>query len=300
MPSEEAQNIADIFDAVSGRVPNLLRSVLGELYSPEAGRRMGQAIGAFYQELTAAGLPPERAIQLAEDYASPFSLVRSMMGEGQGMVSVSHSESGEQPRRSRGGPSAPMGPAPLEALFNSRGTSDDAAPAAGDLDGVGWSLSAQALQAAGVLPGGPLTVEGITFHWPQARPGTPDNVACAGQEVVLPAQAGARRLGILGLATHGPAVGLASLRYADGHTQAIPLAFPDWTLNGGNEQPPQGTEVAIRMPRRNGRDGESTDIETVVFAMTVPLRPEVAPERLTLPARTDQGGLHVFAIALGA
>lgn len=59
--SEDARKIADILDAASRRVPALLRSVLDQMYSPEAERRRGQAIGDFYRELVAAGIPADRA-----------------------------------------------------------------------------------------------------------------------------------------------------------------------------------------------------------------------------------------------
>lgn len=301
MPSEDAQEVAEILDAVTGRVPNLLRSILDQLYSPDAGRRMGQAIGAFYRELIEAGLPPERALQLAEDYASPFGIVRSVLGDDGGAVAQGMSWSGRRQTRGGGreGRAASAGPAPLEAWFNNAGTSGDGAAAAADLDGVGWSLSAQALAEAGVMPGGTVTVDGLTFRWPAAAPGRPDNVDADGQEVRLPARPGSRRLGFLALATHGPWAGRATLHYADGRTQSIALSFPDWTLNGGEEVLPAGTRVAVRMPRRNSQDGEGTQVETMVFASIVPLQPEASVKSVTLPARADQGALHVFAVALG-
>jgi hypothetical protein len=305
VPSEDAQELADVLDAVAGRVPALLRAVLDQLYSPEAGRRMGQAVGSFYQQLTEAGVPAERALQLTEDYASPLGLLRSVLGEAGRGRTVSWSWAGEGPGRA---PAVRVrearrpraeGPAPLEAWFNNAGVSHDRAPEAADLDGLGWSLSAEALAEAGVVPGGTVTVEGLTFSWPSAQPGQPDNVRAEGQEVRLPERPGARRLGLLGLATHGPSAGVATLRYADGSVEPVALCLPDWTLNGGQGAVPSWARVAVRMPRRNGRDGRDTDVETMVFAVTVPLQPGKTVESVTLPARVDQGELHVFAVALG-
>lgn len=307
MPSEDAQQLADVLDAVTGRVPTLLRSVLDQFYSPEAGRRMGQAVGVFYKELTEAGLPPERALELTEGYASPFSLMRSVLGEaagaggGQGF-SWSYSQGGQRQRgRERKRPTAPTpaGPVPLEAGFDNAGTSDDGAADRADLDGVGWSLSAQALAAAHVVPGATVTVDGLEYRWPEARPGQPNNVEAHGQRVRLPAHPGAKRLGFLGLATHGPSAGLATLHYADGRTQAVALAFPDWALNGGEQQVPPGTQVAVRLPRRNSRDGDEDDGEFAVFSVALPLPGGETPDSVTLPAQVDQGALHIFAVVLG-
>ena len=305
MPSEDAQEVAEILDAVSGRVPALLRSVLDQVYSPEAGRRMGQAIGAFYRELTESGLPPERALELAENYASPLGILRSVMGEGGGSggqgMPWSWSSSSGRPKRTRPGaaPAQTAEPRALEDLFNNVGTSDDGAPASADLDGVGWSLSAQALAAAGVVPGGAVSVDGLSFRWPQAAPGRPNNVQVEGQRVLLPPRGNARRLGVLGLATHGPSVGLATLRSADGRTQSVALSFPDWALNGGQGDVPLGTQIAVRLPRRNGRENEDAGSGVMVFATSLPLPPGVPLESLTLPAQVDQGTLHIFALAFG-
>ncbi len=299
MPSKDVQDLSDVLDAVSDRVPPLLRSVLDQLYSPEAGRKMGQAIGAFYRELTEAGLPPERALKLAEQYASPFGIVNSLMGNGPGHgMSMSWSHSHTPSRRStRAAPSpTPKGPADLEACFNNTGTSDDEQPERADLDGAGWSLSRRALAAAGAVPGATLELEGVSFRWPGSAPGQPDNVEAEGQQVRLPNRPGATRLGILGLATNGPSIGLATLRYSDGRTQPFALGLPDWTLNGGEGELSIGTRVAVRMPRRNG--DEDTDVETLVFATILPLQADRVVETLILPERVDQGALHIFAVAL--
>jgi hypothetical protein len=294
VPSEDAQEIADILDAVSGRVPVLLRSVLDQLYSPEAGRRMGQAIGAFYRELVEAGIPADRALQLAEDYSSPFSMVRSVMGGDELHAMGGH---GPRPRHRAPDRPAPAPTGPLEQLWNNTGTSEDGNPGAADLDGVGWSLSAQALAACSLVPGGPVACAGFSFRWPEAGPGRPNNVAAEGQTVTLPARGGARRLGVLGLATHGPSAGVATLHYADGRQDPAALLLPDWTLHDGEGDPPAGVRVAARMPRRNGRDGPE-DTEVMLCVAEIPLDPERVLQSITLPRKADQGMLHIFALAL--
>src|SRR5262249_30870208 len=65
----------------------------------------------------------------------------------------------------------------LAALFDNAGVTDDTATDAGNFDGAGSSLSAQALAAAGVTPGGSIR----QFSWPSALAGQPDNVAAGGQ-----------------------------------------------------------------------------------------------------------------------
>ena len=160
-------------------------------------------------------------------------------------------------------------------------------------------MSAQPLEAAGVTPGGALTVDGLTFHWPQVAPGSPDNLVAAGQVVQLPAQPGATRLALLGLATCGPSAGEGVVRYADGSAEPFTLCLPDWTLNGGRASAVPA-RVAVRMPRRNARNGDLANLETIVFAAAIPLQPGRTAATVTLSARVDQGALHIFALALGA
>lgn len=68
MADKDIQDLGAILDTVSEKVPNLLREVLSSLYSPQAGSDMGKAVGAFYKELVAAGIPSEEAIKMARDY----------------------------------------------------------------------------------------------------------------------------------------------------------------------------------------------------------------------------------------
>ncbi|MCI8387422.1 MAG: hypothetical protein HFE63_03015 [Clostridiales bacterium] len=68
--STEAKEVSEMLDAVSAKVPNLIRELMSSLYSPEAGANMGKAVGAFYKELISAGMPEDIAIKMAQDYMS--------------------------------------------------------------------------------------------------------------------------------------------------------------------------------------------------------------------------------------
>ena len=57
-------------------------------------------------------------------------------------------------------------PGSLRASFDNVGLSPDNNMAVADYDGVGFSMSATALAAAGVTPGGTVTVDGIAHSWP--------------------------------------------------------------------------------------------------------------------------------------
>lgn len=65
---ESAKEIGEILDAVSDKVPKLISGIVSSLYSAEAGKNMGQAVGGLYKELLASGLPEDVAIEMAKNY----------------------------------------------------------------------------------------------------------------------------------------------------------------------------------------------------------------------------------------
>jgi len=193
----------------------------------------------------------------------------------------------------------PTGVIDLRPYANNAGISDDSAAAA-NFDADGYSYSAQALQAAGVSTGQPITVNGMTFGWPDTAPGQPDNVVAQGQAVTLTTPVSGTTLAFLGAADHGPAEGTGSVTYDDGVVQNFVLGFSDWTLNGGGAQPAYGNGIAATTPyRNNGAPGRQT-VQTYVFYAAVPLLVGKAVVQVTLPNVTDQGRLHIFAMAVAS
>lgn len=74
------KEIGELLDAVSGKLPNLVSGLMSSLYSPEAGKNMGKAVGSFYKELLEAGIPPEEAAKMAKDYMLSIKDVASNIG----------------------------------------------------------------------------------------------------------------------------------------------------------------------------------------------------------------------------
>jgi hypothetical protein len=121
-------------------------------------------------------------------------------------------------------PAAGAGPA---LPYDNAGTSDDANPGGADLDGGGASFSAQALAGAGWAPGATYTLDdGAQVSVPGGGAGQPDNVVATGQTVALRGTGAALDLVVTG--THGDTAGTATVHYADGGSQASPVAAPDW------------------------------------------------------------------------
>jgi predicted alpha-1,2-mannosidase len=184
------------------------------------------------------------------------------------------------------------------ATVNNAGISPDAKPAAANFDGVGFSYSSDALAAAGAKAGSTVTVNGLSYSWPNYPAGSPDNVIAQGQTVTV---SGSGRLAFLGAAANGTASGTVRITYTDGSTSTATLGFSDWTLGAGASQPAFGNQVAFSTPYRNSVGGDPQQINTYVFASTpITLDAGKTAQSVTLPSTVSGGQLHVFAIGVGA
>jgi beta-glucosidase-like glycosyl hydrolase len=185
------------------------------------------------------------------------------------------------------------------AAVNNTGISDDAHPTAANLDGGGASYSAQALAAGtpSLTPGATVSHDGLTFTWPNAQPGTPDNVVASGQTV--PLTGSGSTLGLLGAGDYGTASGTATITYTDGSTQSVPLSFADWWANA----PTAGDDILTSVPYINQPTGRQNQRVSIYYA-SLPLAAGKTPQYLTLPdvsqgAVTGQTAMHIFAVAIG-
>jgi alpha-galactosidase len=185
----------------------------------------------------------------------------------------------------------------LSDAYNNVGITDDSNTAPGNIDGSHSSLSAQALAAVGVVPGGAVTHDGMQFSWPNVPSGQVDNVVAQGQAFSVSGSGG--NLGFLATGTHGPASGTGTINYSDGSTQSFTLTLPDWYSS-----PPSGSDVAIAMTYRNRPDNTQQTHTVSVYLVKVPLEAGKTPSSVTLPDVSDSpvsSGpmLHVFGLAIG-
>jgi beta-glucosidase len=187
--------------------------------------------------------------------------------------------------------------ASLPAAFNNAGISDDADTPAGDLDGGGVSLSAQALAAAGLTPGATITHDGLTFTWPNAQPGTPDNVVAGGQTIAM--SGSGSTLGLIGTGDYGAASGNVTITYTDGTTQQFDVTFPDWWSNAA----PAGGDILASLPYINNPTGKQNQ-QVSLYYVGVPLQQGKTVKYVTVPdvsqsATSGQTAMHIFAVSVG-
>ena len=67
--SKDVNELREVLDTVSDRVPKLIKGLISTLYSKESGASMGQSVGAYYQELVASGIPQDAALEMAKSSA---------------------------------------------------------------------------------------------------------------------------------------------------------------------------------------------------------------------------------------
>jgi beta-glucosidase len=181
--------------------------------------------------------------------------------------------------------------ADLTAARDTVGVTDDADQAPGNLDGKGYSFSAQALAAVGVTPGSKVTAGGATFTWPDVPAGQADAVTAGGQ---LIGQSGTgSALSFLTVGTNGSQTGKVTVTYTDGTTSTATLNVPDWYSNAAGV----GSTLVATTAHWNRPAGSTNpaDQKVSLYAASVPLTSGKHVQYVTLPSDPE---LHVFATAV--
>jgi hypothetical protein len=180
----------------------------------------------------------------------------------------------------------------LSKAFDNAGISTEDALSVANIDGSNSSLSAEALASVGLTPGATVTYDGVSFTWPDTRPGSKDNVISFGQTVLL--SGSGSRLTFLGTSTWGDGKGDGKVVYADGTEQAFSVAVPDWY--GAN------SAAAVVLPYRHissGRDDSPVSLFTFGVDLTAgkELRSVVLPE-VSDGIQAGAPALHLFAMTI--
>jgi hypothetical protein len=190
--------------------------------------------------------------------------------------------------------------ATFSQAFDNAGIAPQADNAAANLDGTGQSYQAEALAAAGYLPGGQVVHDGISFAWPDSPPGSPDNVVTQGQTFLISATGA--HLAFLGASEFGSSGGDGTIFYQDGTQQPFHLVMDDWW---SNQATPGQDEIAVTTAQPNGPPGQPplTGPPVAVYFAAIPLQPGRTVAAVTLPAGSAPANgvpcLHLFAVAVG-
>jgi hypothetical protein len=133
---------------------------------------------------------------------------------------------------------------------------------------------------------------GTTFTWPNAAPGTPDNVEANGQPISVSGTG--TKLAFLGSSFSGTYGGTGTIFYDDGSTQEFSLSFSDWWTPAPTDQ------VVAKAPYINAPTGRYNHTANLYYS-SVPLSAGKTVTAVALPPTgkvSPAAGMHVFAVAI--
>src|SRR5690606_26049754 len=127
----------------------------------------------------------------------------------------------------------------------------------GDFDGAGNSFVAERLAEQGYTPGAQVTVNGATFTWPPAVPGTPNMVRGVSHPILISGEG--THLAVLGSGASLNASGTVRVLYTDGTTSTHTLTLPNWSFQDPDTG---GAKPAVSVKGRYTQDGlADTDVD---------------------------------------
>ena len=80
---EDAENVKEILDVVSEKIPKLIENLTDILYGEKSSAKFGKAVATFYKELVDSGMTKEQAYELTQQYMSSLNL-SGLIGEAVG------------------------------------------------------------------------------------------------------------------------------------------------------------------------------------------------------------------------
>ena len=86
------EQVKDILETISEKIPGLLNSMGDVLYSKENAEKFGHAVSIFYKQLVDAGMSNDQAFELTQRYMSSLSPLQSL-----GRAFVGRGEKGHGP-----------------------------------------------------------------------------------------------------------------------------------------------------------------------------------------------------------
>ena len=76
--SNDVKELAEMLDTITDKIPQLITGVVNTLYSAEAGKNIGQAVGSLYKELVESGIPEDAALDMAKSYMLSMKDISAM------------------------------------------------------------------------------------------------------------------------------------------------------------------------------------------------------------------------------
>ena len=76
---ESPEDIAEILDTVSDKVPKMIKGIIDSFFSPEAAQNMAKSIADFRRTLIESGIPEDEAMAMTREYMGTVTNWKGMM-----------------------------------------------------------------------------------------------------------------------------------------------------------------------------------------------------------------------------
>jgi alpha-mannosidase len=170
----------------------------------------------------------------------------------------------------------------LSSAFNLDGMSYDTARSDGNIDGVGFTYSADLLPAT-------ITAAGLDFDLGPKTNGSNNVIQGTGQVIALPATAAAN-LKFLGMATNGDQAGTFTVTYTDSTNTAPNIALTDWCASGAGH----GETLANTTAHRHAPTADDS-YSPKIYLYNIALNNAKTLQSITIP---NNNAIKVFAMTL--
>jgi hypothetical protein len=92
METNDLDDLREVLEVVSDKVPSLLRGLRDVLYSKESAENMADSVGTFYKKLVESGIPKDDALEMARGYMINLRDIMGKKGINFGNFTNSHDE----------------------------------------------------------------------------------------------------------------------------------------------------------------------------------------------------------------
>ena len=76
---ESPEDVAEMLDMVSEKVPKMIRGIIDSFFSPEAAQNMAKSIAEFRKTLIENGIPEEDAMAMTREYMATVTNWKGLM-----------------------------------------------------------------------------------------------------------------------------------------------------------------------------------------------------------------------------
>ena len=78
---ESPEDIAEILDTVSEKVPKMIKGIIGAFFSPDAAKDMAKSVAEFRATLIEGGIPEDEAMRMTREYMQTVTNWKGMVNE---------------------------------------------------------------------------------------------------------------------------------------------------------------------------------------------------------------------------